>query len=438
VESPQSRNQIIAFNQAYGPADGGGIYVYQSDPVIESIAFYGNVAEAIGGDKTDPDYIGINGNLQTDPLFIDRMAGSRNLRLDLLSPLIDTADDTDTPPVDLDGAVRPQDGDADGVSRLDYGAYEQLSDIDGDGTTNAEDCLPESASLSALPDAIGNSLRLPGNGNGVIHWNRSRQSRSYHLYRGEFSSGQPWDADPACLQAGLLETETTDTELPADGFGFYYLVAAHNACGQSEAGRGSDGIAIFPSTPCTGTGADADGDGHPDDLDNCPLEFNPDQTDLDFDFIGSECDNCPALQNDVQQDWDGDSAGDACDPDDDNDGVPDEADCAPLDPVLQSSPGEIGRLDVRETAGTIEWTGLAAADSYDLGGGYLSDLRASRDTSAAECLVSGETYTRWVDTRDIPPPDDGYYYLARGRNACAPGSFGNSSNGSPRAENACP
>ena len=95
-------------------------------------------------------------------------------------------------------------------------------------------------------------------------------------------------------------------------------------------------------------------------------------------------------------------------------------------------------LDVTDKAGTIGWTGLAAADSYDLGGGYLSDLRASRDTSAAECLVSGETDTLWLDTRDIPPPEDGYYYLARGRNACAPGSFGTSSNGSPRAENACP
>ena len=42
--------------------------------------------------------------------------------------------------------------------------------------------------------------------------------------------------------------------------------------------------------------ADQDGDGVPDDIDNCPLDYNPDQTDTDDD-----------------------GSGDACDPDDDND-----------------------------------------------------------------------------------------------------------------------
>jgi hypothetical protein len=51
---------------------------------------------------------------------------------------------------------------------------------------------------------------------------------------------------------------------------------------------------------------DADGDGVPDALDNCPSVPNPDQTDAD-----------------------GDGLGDACDPDDDNDGVSDEVDVCP-------------------------------------------------------------------------------------------------------------
>ena len=53
---------------------------------------------------------------------------------------------------------------------------------------------------------------------------------------------------------------------------------------------------------------DADGDGVPDTLDNCPQISNPDQKDTD-----------------------GDGQGDACDSDDDNDGVPDTADAFPLD-----------------------------------------------------------------------------------------------------------
>ncbi len=48
---------------------------------------------------------------------------------------------------------------------------------------------------------------------------------------------------------------------------------------------------------------DTDGDGHPDDADNCPAVANADQADNDADSVG-----------------------DACDADDDNDGVPDTQD----------------------------------------------------------------------------------------------------------------
>jgi hypothetical protein len=65
---------------------------------------------------------------------------------------------------------------------------------------------------------------------------------------------------------------------------------------QSRSGQ----IILSPPAP------DTDGDGIPDDTDNCRLQPNPDQTDTD-----------------------GDGAGDACDTDDDNDGVPDSNDaCA--------------------------------------------------------------------------------------------------------------
>jgi hypothetical protein len=79
---------------------------------------------------------------------------------------------------------------------------------------------------------------------------------------------------------------------------------------------------------------DMDGDGVPDDQDNCPSTPNATQKDSDEDGIGDECDNCPDDPNDDQVDTDEDDVGDACDRceegddniDVDNDGIPDACD----------------------------------------------------------------------------------------------------------------
>jgi hypothetical protein len=91
---------------------------------------------------------------------------------------------------------------------------------------------------------------------------------------------------------------------------------------------------------------DADADGVPDTLDNCPTTANPDQGDIDDDGTGDACDacprdpandadgdgvcgdadTCPVVANPEQTDTDGDGQGDACDADDDGDGVGDTVD----------------------------------------------------------------------------------------------------------------
>ena len=95
---------------------------------------------------------------------------------------------------------------------------------------------------------------------------------------------------------------------------------------------------------------DRDGDGVPDNVDNCPDTPNADQSDLDGDGIGDACDpdidgdgvlngsdNCPTTPNADQADLDGDGLGDVCDPDIDGDGVPNGSDNCPTTPNASQS-----------------------------------------------------------------------------------------------------
>jgi hypothetical protein len=106
-----------------------------------------------------------------------------------------------------------------------------------------------------------------------------------------------------------------------------------------------DGDTIQVTSLVVAAGADSDGDGVPDDLDNCPALYNPDQIDTDEDGLGDMCDpdddndgvpdgtdNCFLIPNPDQTDSDGDGVGDACEPDGDNDGVPDDSDNCPAVP----------------------------------------------------------------------------------------------------------
>ena len=75
------------------------------------------------------------------------------------------------------------------------------------------------------------------------------------------------------------------------------------------------------SGACSTTGVDGmvdaapdrDGDGVPDDLDNCPDMMNTDQANEDLDEFGDVCDICPISANNA--DADHDNVGDDCDPD---------------------------------------------------------------------------------------------------------------------------
>ncbi len=128
---------------------------------------------------------------------------------------------------------------------------------------------------------------------------------------------------------------TYEDHTVAAGTTYCYRVIVYTTGGGASVGNPTVTVTITG-----GTGGDRDGDGIPDDRDNCPAVFNPPasgstaQADRDSDGVGDACDNCPALSNRNQYDLDGNRVGDACEPnnpnaDTDGDGIPNGRDNCP-------------------------------------------------------------------------------------------------------------
>ncbi len=157
-------NNIIAFNYAllYG---GGGIGVSYSEPVVQYNDFYDNQPNDVGGDMWEPDYFGIDGNINVDPAFISRIPGNRDLQLSPASGVIDMGRNDEASAEDLLGVPRIQDGDGDEFFQIDMGAYEYSRDSDSDGTPDWADLDDDSDGIPDDGDSDGtvfNNRCLPG------------------------------------------------------------------------------------------------------------------------------------------------------------------------------------------------------------------------------------------------------------------------------------
>jgi hypothetical protein len=76
------------------------------------------------------------------------------------------------------------------------------------------------------------------------------------------------------------------------------------------------------------------------------------------------------------------------------------------------------------------------SEGYGLARGEILGL-ALGGTSSSVALACAVVGTLLADPA-IPPAESGFYYLARGRNACGLGGFGEDSAGAGRSSGACP
>jgi len=72
---------------------------------------------------------------------------------------------------------------------------------------------------------------------------------TFNVYRGELTS-LGTGAYGSCLQHGLTSSSATDTETPAAGTGWFYLVTGVNAAGEGPLGNASNGAPRVPAVPC--------------------------------------------------------------------------------------------------------------------------------------------------------------------------------------------
>ncbi len=128
-------------------------------------------------------------------------------------------------------------------------------------------------------------------------------------------------------------------------------------------------------------------------------------------------------------------------PDDrDGDGAPNETDCAPDDAGASAVPAEVTGLAFAGNAWTLSWNSAAPASGpatvHDVARGLLANLPVGAGPGET-CVAAGVPASTATDYSS-PPSGSGYWYLARGRNACGAGTYGSAGNGEPRVTAACP
>jgi hypothetical protein len=211
------RNGLIAQNVA---DQGAGIYFVPNGD--QGIDYEFNDFDA----NVPDDCLGLSGTKCTTGQFFlpalmqDPAGGNYRLRSD--SPLVDLGTTTGAPAVDASGRSRNVDGDLDGTSAPDIGAFENQQEI----------------------------TRVRFDSATLLSWDGSANPGvTFDVYRDDLSTLAPGPIG-SCWQPGLPTTSVTDGAAPpVIGDGFFYVVRGRDA-GVGSLGFNSSGTERSPGSAC--------------------------------------------------------------------------------------------------------------------------------------------------------------------------------------------
>ncbi len=162
----------VTFSNNQAGSQGGALANYQSNPTIENSILCGNEAPdspelynyfgtpTISYSLIAGGYEG-EGNLDADPLFVDRENG--DLHLGEGSPAIDTGNTSAiSEATDLDGNSRVQDGNKDDNAVVDMGAYEAPPDMNHPGVVSITRADPNPTNATSVRFAVRFSEPVTG------------------------------------------------------------------------------------------------------------------------------------------------------------------------------------------------------------------------------------------------------------------------------------
>ena len=163
-------------------------------------------------------------------------------------------------------------------------------------------------------------------GLGPISWAGVQETRIggsinpglHESFRGEIDEVRIWNVVRTPEEIAIGDTCSFFDQPPASTLAGWWRFdgdANDSSAGGHHGVRvaGASFLRTDSAFPYVCSNQDHDVDGLPDGQDNCPLDLNPDQSDLDTDGAGDACDLCPNVASLAQADEDLDGVGDVCD-----------------------------------------------------------------------------------------------------------------------------